>query len=74
MFDPRPLCCSSLTTAVGGILKQILLIPLTLPWHESNGAVCRGLVPKNGLSEAKNGEFDLDFEVGVKTMGWWFAN
>ena len=39
MFDPRPLCCSSLTTAVGGTTDQILLIPLTLPWHESNGAV-----------------------------------
>ena len=28
----------------------------------------------NDLSEVKNGEFGLDFKVGVKTLDWWFQN
>ena len=28
----------------------------------------------NDLSEIKTGELNLDFKVGVKTVGWWFAN
>ena len=38
VFNPRPLYCSSLTTAVGFRI-QILLILAPLLWHESNGAV-----------------------------------
>ena len=33
-----------------------------------------GFLRTNDLSEVKNGELNLDFKVGVKTMGWWFAN
>ena len=28
----------------------------------------------NDLSEVKNGEFDLDFKVVIKTGGWWFES
>ena len=30
-----------------------------------------GFLRTNDLSEVKNGEFGLDFKVGVKTVGWW---
>ena len=33
-----------------------------------------GFLRTNDLSEVKNGELNLDFKVGVKTVGWWFAN
>ena len=32
-----------------------------------------GFLRTNDLSEVKNGEFGLDFKVGVKIVGWWFA-
>ena len=41
MLDPRPLYCSSLTTALGGTKDTNLLIPITLPWHESRSYVER---------------------------------
>ena len=33
-----------------------------------------GFLRTNDLSEVKNGELNLDFKLGVKTVGWWFAN
>ena len=33
-----------------------------------------GFLHTNNLSEVKNGEFDLDFKVVIKTGGWWFGN
>ena len=33
-----------------------------------------GFLRTNDLSEVKNGEFDLDFKVVIKTWGWWFAS
>ena len=39
MFDPRPLYCSSLTTAVGGTWETNIVDSAHLPWHESMARV-----------------------------------
>ena len=57
--------------------KFVSLVPPTsvvkLLQHSGLGSnTGMGFLRTNDLSEIKNGEFGLDFKVGVKTVGWWF--
>ena len=44
MFDPRPLCCSSLTTVVGGT-KDTNIVDSESPYHGTNQ---NGVVVEDG--------------------------
>ena len=59
MFDPRPLCCSSLTTAVGGT-KDTNIVDSESPYRGTNQAV--------GLSSAQAQSFDKN--VHEIEEGW----
>ena len=88
MFDPRPLCCSSLTTAVGGTtdtnfvdsahptvarIKSPTAVVKLLQHSGLGSNTGMGFLRTNDLSEIKTGELNLDFGVWFKT-GKWFGN
>ena len=43
MFDPRPLCCSSLNTAVGGT-KDTNIVDSESPYRGTNHRICMCLI------------------------------
>ena len=56
MFDPRPLCCSSLTTAIGGT-KDTNIVDSESPYRGTNhgiiDAACCGALKKRSVKKAR---------------------